>query len=41
MYDETLYQKTKEGKLFTEILKEKGIFPDIKLDKGTISIINS
>lgn len=41
MYDETVYQKTKDGKRFTEILKEKGIFPGIKLDTGTVSIINS
>jgi fructose-bisphosphate aldolase class I len=41
MYDETIYQKTKDGKRFTEVLKEKGIFPGIKLDTGRISIINS
>ena len=38
MYEETLEQKTKEGKPFLELLKEKGIIPGIKVDKGTAVI---
>ena len=41
LYDETVYQKTKEGKRFIEVLSSKGILPGIKVDKGTIPIINS
>lgn len=38
MYEETLEQKTKDGKSFIEILKSKGIIPGIKVDKGVVSI---
>ena len=31
MYEETLDQKTASGKLFTEIMKEKGVIPGIKV----------
>lgn len=41
LYDETVYQKTKEGKRFIDILYSKGILPGIKVDKGTIPIVNS
>ena len=41
LYDETVFQKTKDGKRFTEILSSRGILPGIKVDKGTIPIINS
>lgn len=41
LFDETVYQKTKEGKRFIEILKSKGIIPGINVDKGLIPIINS
>lgn len=37
-YEETLYQKTADGKLFTELLKEKGILSGIKVDKGLSNI---
>ncbi len=33
LYDETLRQKA-QGKLFTQVLEEKGIIPGIKVDKG-------
>ena len=33
MFEETLYQKTKDNKLFVEILNKKGIVPGIKVDK--------
>ncbi len=34
LFDETLRQKTTQGKLFVEVLKERGIFPGIKVDEG-------
>ncbi len=34
MVEETLNQKDSNGKLFTEVLKEKGILPGIKVDLG-------
>lgn len=34
LFHETLYQKNDEGKLFVDVLKELGINPGIKVDKG-------
>ena len=34
MYEETLFQNTKDGKPFVDVLKEKGIVPGIKVDMG-------
>jgi len=34
LFEETLYQKDLAGKLFPELLKEQGIQPGIKVDKG-------
>ncbi|PRP90377.1 class I fructose-bisphosphate aldolase [Enhygromyxa salina] len=34
MFEETLGQRTKEGRLFTEMLTERGIMPGIKVDLG-------
>lgn len=34
MFDETLYQKTKDGKQFVDVLSAQGIFPGIKVDTG-------
>jgi fructose-bisphosphate aldolase class I len=34
LFSETVKHKTKEGKLFTELLAEKGIVAGIKVDKG-------
>jgi fructose-bisphosphate aldolase class 1 len=33
MYEETLYQKTKDGTPFVEVLTKRGIIPGIKVDK--------
>jgi fructose-bisphosphate aldolase class I len=41
MYEETLNQKTKDGKPFPELLKQTGIVPGIKVDKGTIPLSGS
>ncbi|KAK3405845.1 hypothetical protein EUGRSUZ_K02073 [Eucalyptus grandis] len=35
LFEETLYQKTAAGKPFVEVLKEGGVLPGIKVDKGT------
>ena len=34
MFDETIRQKTKEGKPFVKVLEEQGVIPGIKVDKG-------
>jgi fructose-bisphosphate aldolase, class I len=34
LFDETIRQKTKNGKLFVDCLKEQGIVPGIKVDEG-------
>jgi fructose-bisphosphate aldolase class I len=41
LYEETLNQKTKDGKPFTELLKQTGIVPGIKVDKGTTALSGS
>eukprot|EP00818_Percolomonas_sp_WS_P009854 CAMPEP_0117445448 /NCGR_PEP_ID=MMETSP0759-20121206/5802_1 /TAXON_ID=63605 /ORGANISM="Percolomonas cosmopolitus, Strain WS" /LENGTH=342 /DNA_ID=CAMNT_0005237627 /DNA_START=47 /DNA_END=1075 /DNA_ORIENTATION=+ len=38
MYEETLFQKTDDGKNFTDLLKSKGVLCGIKLDKGPVLI---
>ncbi|KAF8664925.1 hypothetical protein HU200_054243 [Digitaria exilis] len=38
LFEETLYQKTKDGKPFVDVLKEGGVLPGIKVDKGTIEV---
>jgi fructose-bisphosphate aldolase class I len=38
LYEETLYQKTKDGVPFVDLLNKKGILPGIKVDKGTVVI---
>jgi len=34
LYEETLYQKTKEGKTFVQLLGEQGVLVGIKVDQG-------
>ena len=34
LFDETVYQKTENGRLFPQVLAEKGIIPGIKVDEG-------
>jgi fructose-bisphosphate aldolase class I len=36
LYEETLFQKTKDGKPFAELLREQGILVGIKVDMGTV-----
>jgi len=38
LYEETLYQKTAEGKPFVDLLKEKNVLVGIKLDKGVVPL---
>jgi fructose-bisphosphate aldolase class I len=38
LFDETIYQATKEGVLFVDILKQQGIIPGIKVDEGTVNL---
>ncbi|MDF2433028.1 MAG: fructose-bisphosphate aldolase, class [Mucilaginibacter sp.] len=38
LYDETIYQSTKDGVLFTDKLKQAGIIPGIKVDEGTTDL---
>merc|ERR1712193_41707 len=41
MFEETLYQSTKDGKPFVDCLKEANIVPGIKVDKGLVPMANS
>ncbi|XP_076466352.1 fructose-bisphosphate aldolase-like [Babylonia areolata] len=41
MFHETLFQKDKNGKFFVDVLKEKGILPGIKVDKGVVPLAGS
>src|SRR5256885_2315636 len=34
LFDETIRQKTRDGRTFVEALKQQGIIPGIKVDKG-------
>ncbi len=34
LFDETIHQKTKDGRLFVDLLKQAGIVPGIKVDEG-------
>lgn len=38
LFEETLYQKTSEGKPFVEVLQENGVIPGIKVDKGVVEL---
>lgn len=38
LFEETLYQKTSDGKSFVEVLQENNVIPGIKVDKGTVEL---
>lgn len=40
LFDETTRQSTGDGRKFSEVLKEKGILPGIKVDKGKVDMPN-
>jgi fructose-bisphosphate aldolase class I len=35
-YDETIFQKTKDGRRFVDVVRDAGILVGIKVDKGTV-----
>lgn len=41
LFDETFRQSTAEGKPFVQVLKERGIIPGIKVDKGVVPLAGS
>lgn len=41
LFDETIRQKTPEGKSFVDVLTAKGIIPGVKVDKGTVALPGS
>ena len=41
LFDETFWQKADDGKRFVDILKEKGIIPGIKVDKGVVPLLGT
>ena len=40
LFDETIRQKTREGRGFVEVLEQQGIVPGIKVDKGAKAMAN-
>ncbi|KAE8690060.1 Fructose-bisphosphate aldolase cytoplasmic isozyme [Hibiscus syriacus] len=38
LFEETLYQKNDAGKPYVDVLKEGGVLPGIKVDKGTVEL---
>ncbi|HYH74942.1 MAG TPA: class I fructose-bisphosphate aldolase [Candidatus Saccharimonadales bacterium] len=38
LFEETLFQSTKHGQLFREYLKQHGVMPGIKVDKGLVDL---
>ncbi len=38
LFDETFWQSTNDGKVFREYMKNKNIFPGIKVDKGLVDL---
>jgi len=41
LFHETLYQKTDDGRPFVELIKQLGIIPGIKVDKGVVPLMGS
>ncbi|HDP70377.1 MAG TPA: fructose-bisphosphate aldolase class I [Actinobacteria bacterium] len=41
LFEETLTQKNDDGTLLPEVAESQGIVPGVKVDKGTISLVNS
>ena len=38
LFHDTLYQKSKDGVPFVQLIKERGIIPGIKVDKGLVNL---
>ena len=41
LYHETFFQKADDGRLFVELIKERGIVPGIKVDKGVVKLLGT
>lgn len=41
LFEETLYQSTSDGTKFVDVLKSRGMYPGIKVDKGLVPLANS
>ncbi|XP_071515903.1 fructose-bisphosphate aldolase-like [Panulirus ornatus] len=41
LFHETLYQKTDDGRPFIDLIKQLGIIPGIKVDKGVVPLMGS
>ncbi|OAF70626.1 hypothetical protein A3Q56_01601 [Intoshia linei] len=41
LYEETLFQKSDDGQDFTKMLKDNGIIPGIKVDKGVVQLMGT
>jgi len=41
LFEETLYQSTKSGTKFVDVMNKAGIVPGIKVDKGLVPLVNS
>jgi len=41
LFEETLYQSTKDGKSFVDVMNENGMKPGIKVDKGLVPMVNA
>ena len=41
LYDETFWQKTDSGERFVDVLKNLGVIPGIKLDKGVVQLLGT
>ncbi|XP_045614404.1 fructose-bisphosphate aldolase [Procambarus clarkii] len=41
LFHETLYQKSDDGRPFVDLIKELGIIPGIKVDKGVVPLMGS
>src|SRR2546421_7657572 len=40
LFDETIRQKSRDGRTFVEVLEQQGIVPGIKVDKGAKALAN-
>src|SRR5437764_13329543 len=40
LFDETIRQKTRDGRRFVEVLEQQGIVPGLKRDKGAMAMAN-
>src|SRR2546421_11110656 len=40
LFDETIRQKTRDGRSFVDVLEQEGIIPGIKVDKGAKAMAN-